>query len=58
MNTMAADRRRFIKLAGTAAALTITGAIHLPARAATSSSVRIGIIGSGKVGSALGRSWI
>lgn len=53
-----ADRRRFIKIAATAAAVVGTGALHLPARAATSTSTRIGVIGSGKVGSAIGRSWI
>ena len=47
------NRRRFIKLAATAAA-----AGTLPAFAATSDSTRIGVIGSGKVGSAIGRSWI
>ena len=48
-----ADRRQLLKLAAAAAAL---GA--LPVQAATSTSTRIGVVGSGKVGSAIGRSWI
>lgn len=48
-----AHRRRLLKLAAAAAA---AGA--LPIQAATSTSTRIGVIGSGKVGSAIGRSWI
>jgi predicted dinucleotide-binding enzyme len=54
----AANRRRFIRLAGAATAVVATGALHLPAHAATSVKMRIGVIGSGNVGSALGRSWI
>lgn len=48
------DRRQFIKLA----TATIAGAVTLPTFAATSTSTRIGVIGSGKVGSAIGRSWV
>lgn len=48
-----ADRRQLLKLAAAAAAV---GA--LPVQAATSTSTRIGVVGSGKVGSAIGRSWI
>lgn len=51
------SRRRFIRLAGTTAALTTIGR-HLPALAANSPSTRIGIIGSGKVGGAIGRTWV
>lgn len=51
------SRRRFIGLAGTTAALA-TISRHLPARAANSPSTRIGIIGSGKVGGAIGRTWV
>lgn len=47
------DRRRLLKLAAAAVA---AGA--LPVQAAPSPSTRIGIIGSGKVGTAIGRSWI
>jgi predicted dinucleotide-binding enzyme len=51
------SRRRFIGLAGTTAALATIGR-HLPAQAANSPSTRIGIIGSGKVGGAIGRTWV
>ena len=57
-NDSAANRRRFIKLASAATAVVATGALHLPARAATPVKLRIGVIGSGNVGGALGRSWI
>jgi predicted dinucleotide-binding enzyme len=50
------DRRQFIKLATASAVL--LGTRNFPALAATATSAPIGIIGSGKVGSALGRSWI
>lgn len=50
------DRRQFIKLAATTAV--VWGMRDLPALAAAAASVPIGIVGSGKVGSALGRSWI
>ncbi len=51
------DRRQFIKLAAIAAAVVGTGTLH-SVHAETATSSRIGIIGSGKVGSALGRTWI
>lgn len=51
------SRRRFIGLAGTTAALATIGP-YLPAQAANSPSTRIGIIGSGKVGGAIGRTWV
>jgi predicted dinucleotide-binding enzyme len=47
------SRRRLLELAAAAAA---AGA--LPLQAATSTSTRIGVIGSGNVGSAIGGSWI
>ena len=54
----ALSRRRFLQLAGTASAGVLAGSLPLPAFAAGSATTRIGIIGSGKVGSALGRSWV
>lgn len=51
------SRRRFIELAGAAAALAMIGR-HLPAHGASPSSTRIGIIGSGKVGGAIGSTWV
>ncbi|HEX2492902.1 MAG TPA: NADPH-dependent F420 reductase [Steroidobacter sp.] len=50
------NRRAFIKLAGAATTAVMAGG--LPTRAASPSSTNIGIIGSGNVGSALGRSWV
>jgi predicted dinucleotide-binding enzyme len=50
-----ASRRRLLKLA---AAAVLAGSGGLPARAALLTSSRIGVIGSGNVGSAIGRSWI
>jgi predicted dinucleotide-binding enzyme len=47
------SRRRLLELA---AAVVAAGA--LPLQAATSTSTRIGVIGSGNVGSAIGGSWI
>lgn len=51
------SRRRFIGLAGAGAALMTVG-LQLPAHAATAPKTRIGIIGSGKVGGAIGRAWV
>lgn len=50
-----ANRRQFLLYA---AAAVVAGSGALPARAALVTSSRIGVIGSGKVGSAIGRSWI
>lgn len=50
------NRRRFLALAGATGALTMGHG--LPTHAAASTSTRIGVIGSGKVGSAIGRTWI
>lgn len=47
------NRRRLLKLAAAAAAAGV-----LPVRAATLTSMHIGVIGSGNVGSAIGGSWI
>jgi predicted dinucleotide-binding enzyme len=51
-----ASRRRFMQVAGAAALTLASGqrALH----AASSASTRIGIIGSGNVGSAIGRTWV
>lgn len=51
------SRRHFIALAGSTS-VTLLATHSLPARAAGSTSTRIGIIGSGKVGSAIGRTWV
>jgi predicted dinucleotide-binding enzyme len=51
------SRRHFIALAGSAS-VTLMAGHSSPALAADSTSARIGIIGSGKVGSAIGRTWV
>ena len=51
------SRRRFIRLASATAALIAIGR-QGPLHAAASTSMRIGIIGSGRVGSAIGRTWV
>lgn len=45
-------------LAGTSAAAILTAGRPFPTRAASSPGTKIGIIGSGHVGSALGRTWV
>lgn len=51
----ALSRRRFLTFAGATTALMAVG---LPTHAATATSRRIGIIGSGNVGGAIGRTWV
>lgn len=53
----ALSRRRFIELTGATSALMAMGQ-GLPAYAATSAKTRIGVIGSGNVGGAIGRAWV
>lgn len=48
------SRRHFIALAG----VTMIASHPSPTQAAGSTSTRIGVIGSGKVGSAIGRTWV
>ncbi|MET0534063.1 MAG: NADPH-dependent F420 reductase [Steroidobacter sp.] len=50
------NRRRFIAFAGATGALMMSE--HLPVHAADSTNARIGVIGSGKVGGAIGRTWV
>ena len=62
MNTKTASkhsRRTFLKASGTAAAALAVGALPFAAHAATGSAAktRIGIVGSGRIGSALGGIW-
>lgn len=51
------SRRHFIQLAGGSAAAIASG-IQRSALAANAGSIKIGVIGSGDVGSAIGRSWV
>jgi predicted dinucleotide-binding enzyme len=52
---MMPGRRRFIAMAGGLAAASLAGSLPLIGRAAD--STKIGVVGSGNVGSALGRAW-
>jgi predicted dinucleotide-binding enzyme len=56
-NAKREDRRRFLEVAGTAAAMLAVGGLPLAARAASESKLKIGIIGSGRVGGTLGTLW-
>ena len=51
------NRRRFIGWAGATAAVMALGR-HVPAHAAAAQPTRIGVIGSGNVGGAIGRTWV
>ena len=54
------NRRRFLKIAGTVAAALALDALPLAVRTASAGTgkIKIGIVGSGKVGSALGGVWV
>ena len=54
------NRRRFLKIAGTTAAALALDALPLSVRTASAGTgkIKIGIVGSGKVGSALGGVWV
>lgn len=57
---MKQDRRRFLKAAGTATAALAVGGLPLAARAASAASekLKIGVVGSGRVGGTLGSVWV
>ena len=54
------DRRRFLQVAGAATLGLLANALPLPGRAANAGTgkIRIGIVGSGKVGGTLGAVWV
>ena len=54
---MKQDRRRFLRVAGAATATLALGSLPLAARAATD-KLKIGVIGSGRIGSTLGGLWV
>jgi hypothetical protein len=54
--TRRAERREFLAVAGTAAAVMLLGGA--PRRAAGADRTKIGIVGSGRVGSAIGAVWV
>ena len=54
---MKQDRRRFLRVAGAAIATHAMGSLPFTARAATD-KLKIGVIGSGRIGSTLGGLWV
>ena len=54
---MKQDRRRFLRVAGAATATLAMGSLPFAARAATD-KLKIGVIGSGRIGSTLGGLWV
>lgn len=52
------NRRRFLQLAGAAMATWMLAGLPLTARAANTGKMKIGIVGSGRVGSAIGGVWV
>jgi predicted dinucleotide-binding enzyme len=60
MNALQEKRRAFLRIAGTAAGAMLAGNLPLAALAqtGTSAKMKIGTIGSGRVGSAIGGAWI
>jgi predicted dinucleotide-binding enzyme len=52
------DRRGFLTLAGCAAAALAFGAIPRGARAAAGEKLKIGVVGSGRIGGTLGSVWV
>lgn len=52
------SRRRFLQLSGVAAATWMLEGLPLTARAANTGKMKIGIVGSGRVGSAIGGVWV
>ena len=52
------NRRRFLQVAGAAAAALIVEGLPLTARAANADKIKIGIVGSGRVGGGIGSVWV
>ena len=52
------NRRRFLQVAGAAAAALIIEGLPLTARAANADKIKIGIVGSGRVGGGIGSVWV
>ena len=56
--TMRRGRRRFLQVAGAAAAALVIEGLPLTARAANAGKIKIGIVGSGRVGGGIGSVWV
>ena len=52
------SRRRFLQVAGAATAALMIEGLALPARAANAGKIKIGIVGSGRVGGGIGSVWV
>ena len=52
------NRREFLKAAGAFAALALAGSLPFAAFAQSSAKLKIGTLGSGRVGSAIGKAWV
>ena len=52
------SRRRFLQVAGTASAVLMLEGLPLTARAANAVKMKIGIVGSGRVGGGIGSVWV
>jgi predicted dinucleotide-binding enzyme len=55
---MKQDRRRFLEIAGTATAALALGGLPFAAPSAATEKLRIGVVGSGRVGGTLGGIWV
>jgi 8-hydroxy-5-deazaflavin:NADPH oxidoreductase len=55
---MKQDRRRFLEIAGTATAALALGGLPFAAASAATEKLRIGVVGSGRVGGTLGGVWV
>jgi hypothetical protein len=55
---MKQDRRRFLEMAGTATAALALGGLPFAAPSAATEKLRIGVVGSGRVGGTLGGIWV
>jgi predicted dinucleotide-binding enzyme len=52
------SRRRFLQVAGAASAVLMLEGLPLTARAANAAKIKIGIVGSGRVGGGIGSVWV
>ena len=55
---MKQDRREFLKVAGAATAALALNGVPLAARAASAGKMKIGVVGSGRIGGTLGGVWV
>jgi predicted dinucleotide-binding enzyme len=58
LHTLRQDRREFLFAAGALAAAALAGSLPFAALAQSGGKMKIGTLGSGRVGSAIGRAWV